>query len=111
MSVYLLHIEPAYGHAHHYMGWAPDLEPRLQAHQSGRGARLTQVAKAAGCSLVLARVWPDGDRTLERRLKRWHGSGQLCPICRGEVGLQLALLPDVTPFVPHEPIHEPEVTP
>ena len=39
------------------------------------GPRL--IAIGVGCALVLVRVWEDGDRKLERRLKNWHGSGRL----------------------------------
>ena len=99
-AVYLLHFAPAYRHAGHYLGYAEDLGPRINAHMHGQGARLTQVAHNAGCTLVLARVWPEASRKDERRLKQWHGAAQLCPICRGEVGLQLGLLPGVPAFVP-----------
>jgi predicted GIY-YIG superfamily endonuclease len=84
-AVYLIHFEPAYKHAGHYLGFAEELEPRLHAHFHHKGARLTSVAAAAGCRLLLARVWPDGTRGLERQLKRWHGAARLCPICRGEL--------------------------
>lgn len=96
---YLIHFSPAYRHAAHYLGQAADIEPRIYAHLHGRGARLTQVARDAGCTLVLVRVWPDGDRKLERRLKAWHGSGRLCPICQGEA-VQLPLLPYMPAYVP-----------
>lgn len=100
MSVYLLHFDPAYQHARHYVGYAADVEPRVNAHIHGRGARLTQVAHDAGCALILARVWPDGDRALERQLKRRKNAPQLCPICSGKVSLQMPLLPTVPAFVP-----------
>lgn len=81
-GVYLIHFTPAYKHAHHYMGYAADIERRFALHQCGAGARLTQVAVAAGCRLVLARVWEDGDRTLERKLKNRKNAPALCPICQ-----------------------------
>lgn len=79
-TVYLIHFDPPYRHARHYLGSCADLAPRLWAHQHGQGARLTQVAVGAGCALVLARTW-EGGRQLERRLKRRHNAPQLCPIC------------------------------
>jgi predicted GIY-YIG superfamily endonuclease len=110
MAVYLLHFSPAYKHAGHYAGYADDVAPRFHAHLQGKGARLTQVAVDAGCTLILVRVWDDGDRTLERRLKNRHGSGKLCPICRGEP-VQMPLLawmpayvPTNTEVVDHEPL-------
>jgi len=83
-GVYLLHISPPYEHARHYMGYADNILARLKEHRAGRGARLTQVAVDAGCTLVLARTWEDGDRKLERRLKRRKEAPKLCPICNGE---------------------------
>ena len=99
-AVYLIHFEPAYKQARHYMGYAEDLAPRINAHMHGRGARLTQVAHDAGCALVLARVWEGGDRKLERRLKNRKDAPHLCPICMGRVGVQLGLLPGAPAYVP-----------
>lgn len=98
-GVYLLHFEPPYKHARHYTGYAADIAPRIEAHAHGQGARLTAVAVEAGCTLVLARVWPDGDRSLERRIKRRKEAPRLCPICQGAVGLQMPLFPDLPPMV------------
>lgn len=81
-TVYLLHFSPPYKHARHYLGFTSyrDVSIRLQRHQSGQGATLTRVAVEAGVELVLVRTWK-GNRDLERRLKRWHGSTKLCPLC------------------------------
>lgn len=88
---YLLHIHPPYQHAGHYLGWAQDLGPRLNAHFSGCGGRLPQVALDAGCSLTLVRVWEDADRTLERQLKRRKNApSELCPVCRGHLTIDQA---------------------
>jgi hypothetical protein len=86
MTVYLLHFDQRYRHAQHYLGWAADngLDARLARHLAGTGSRLCAVAIGAGITWQVARVWPDGDRTLERRLKRWHGSAALCPICKAQ---------------------------
>lgn len=80
--VYLIHFSPPYRHARHYLGFTSfnDVKRRFHAHQSGYGARLTNVAVAAGCKLLLVRQWT-GSRQLERRLKRHHGSVKLCPLC------------------------------
>ncbi len=69
MVIYLLHIQPPYKQARHYLGIASDLEARLQLHQKGRGARLTQVCVESGHELKLVRIW-QGGRKEERRLKR-----------------------------------------
>ena len=79
-TTYLLHFDRPYKHARHYTGTASDLEARLAEHQAGRGARLLQVAKAAGISWTLARTWPGG-RTRERQLKTQGGASRRCPEC------------------------------
>ncbi|MEW6770040.1 MAG: endonuclease [Bacillota bacterium] len=82
--VYLLHFERAYKHARHYLGFvngAESLEQRLKRHRRGDGAKLVKAVVQAGIGFELARVWPDGDRHLERQLKNRKESPRLCPIC------------------------------
>lgn len=103
MTVYLLHfsepIAPGRHTCQHYIGYADDLAPRIHAHAHGQGARLTQVAVARGISFVVARTW-DGNRQLERQLKRRHDGPALCPICNGRRPVQLPLLAGACAFVP-----------
>jgi predicted GIY-YIG superfamily endonuclease len=82
MPVYLLHFNEPYHHARHYLGSASDLDERLRQHEAGTGARLTQVIREHDIGFTLARTW-DGGRNEERKLKRWHNSPKLCPICLG----------------------------
>jgi predicted GIY-YIG superfamily endonuclease len=83
-TVYLLHFERPYKHARHYLGFAEDLERRLELHRAGRGARLMEVVVAAGIGFELVRTW-EGDRTLERLLKNRHNApARLCPLCRAD---------------------------
>ena len=94
--VYLLHfsqpIAPGRHTTRHYLGYSDDWERRIAEHRAGTGARLTQVAKERGISFVVARLW-DGDRALERQLKRRHAGPRLCPICsRAHDAAQLDLL-------------------
>lgn len=84
-GVYLIHIDPAYEHAKHYLGYADDVDARLAKHEAGRGARLTQVVRAAGHKLILARVWSGADRNFERKLKNQKNAPRLCPICQAQV--------------------------
>lgn len=79
---YLLHFDPPYHHAKHYIGWTVDLEARVDRHFDGHGSPLVRAAIEAGVVITVARVWPDGDRTLERKLHNRHGT-RLCPICKG----------------------------
>lgn len=81
--VYLLHFHQPISPNHtaqHYLGFAYDLERRIQQHRQGRGARLCEVAAERGIDFTLARVWI-GDRCLERQLKRRKSSPRLCPFC------------------------------
>lgn len=102
MSVYLLHFDHPISEAHttqHYVGWSADLMPRIYAHLHGKGARLTEVAYERGIGFTVARVWMDGDRHFERKIKNRHNSPELCPICRG-LALQLPLLAGEPAYVP-----------
>ena len=80
-TLYLLHFDPPLCHARHYLGWAPDLEPRLAAHRAGRGSPLTAAVIAAGGRIELARTWEGVDRHFERALKNRHETPRLCPLC------------------------------
>jgi hypothetical protein len=93
-SVYLLHFSRPLAHARHYLGYAADgdADRRLQQHLRGEGSPLVRAAIAAGITVSLARVWPNGSRTLERQLKSWHRGGRHCPLCRRpRAGQQLRL--------------------
>lgn len=84
MSVYLIHFNAPLRHAKHYLGFAEDIDARVQKHRTGAGARLLQVINEAGIAWQVTRVWPEGTRADERRLKAWKASTQLCPLCRAE---------------------------
>ena len=80
-TIYVLHFEPAYRHARHYIGWAHDVDARVREHLASGGSPLVRAAVLAGVDVQLAATFP-GSRHLERRLKRWHKTGQFCPRCR-----------------------------
>jgi predicted GIY-YIG superfamily endonuclease len=83
-TVYLLHIDPPFKHARHYLGVTRKGRPvgdRLTEHNEGRGAVLTRMARQAGSTLTLARVWTNADSGLENKLKG-RGLAPLCPICQ-----------------------------
>lgn len=91
MTVYLLHFNrPISDRALHYLGFAKDLDSRIEAHRNGNGARLTQVARERGIGFDVVRVWKKGNRTLERKLKNRKNASKLCPICQKEKGLKIA---------------------
>lgn len=86
-TVYLLHFNQPLGNpdsprgqARHYLGWAPVLASRLEAHLRGQGAAITRAARERGISWEVVSTW-EGDYTLERRLKALHAGPRLCPIC------------------------------
>ena len=87
--VYLLHFERPigdlsnpHGQAQHYLGYAErDVEARLAVHLTGRGAKIVKAAVQQGIKIELIRVWPGGDRTFERRLKRANNLPRLCRRC------------------------------
>lgn len=83
-GLYLIHLEPRYQHAGHYLGWSDDIARRLEQHRGGgsKASPLLRAAAAAGSSLTLARIWPGGSRDLERRLKRGGGLSRHCPVCQ-----------------------------
>ena len=83
--VYLVHLQPAYRHARHYLGFAErsGLPKRLREHATSdhQGARLLRVALAAGGDFELTRLWV-GSRKLERQLKQRKATPRLlCPVC------------------------------
>jgi predicted GIY-YIG superfamily endonuclease len=80
-GIYLIHFDTPYQHAQHYLGFATDIAKRLNKHKSGHGARLMQVVEDAGITWQLARIWREGTRTEERRLKNGGSSRRYCPIC------------------------------
>jgi predicted GIY-YIG superfamily endonuclease len=78
--IYLLHFAQPYRHARHYTGWTEDLTGRLEAHASGKAARLTAVIFQAGIGFVLARTC-EGTRATERAIKNAGGAVRYCPVC------------------------------
>jgi hypothetical protein len=91
MSLYLLHIEPRYNHAGHYLGWTSDLRVNRRAMEHIDGVKhkaspLVLAALNAGSTVVIARRWegPQYDRRAERA-KKHRGHTQICPLCRQQI--------------------------
>lgn len=86
MAVYLLHFEPALHHARHYIGFTSrPVWERIHEHFGycpSKGSRLVKAVIERGHVVIIAKVWPDGDRELERRLKRSKQSSRHCPRCK-----------------------------
>lgn len=66
-----------------YLGFTDDLDERTSRHLTGFGGRLPAVFSELGISFTIARTW-DGDRALERKLKKRKNGRKLCPICPKE---------------------------
>lgn len=119
MTVYLIHLEEAVGKAQtdeeraanglpprvrafkkvsrHYIGATADnsaeaLHERLHTHYAGHGSKFLAAAREQGIRFTVAKVWPEGDFELERKLKNRKNAPKLCPVCGGECE-----------FVPWEP--------
>ena len=97
---YLLHFEPRYKHAGHYLGYADDILRRVHEHRTGvSGVKLTEAAAAAGVTMMLVRVWEEADRKEERRMKGYRRDksgrstavGSLARICPACLELKAAL--------------------
>lgn len=95
--LYLNHFDRPYprdarGDVQHYLGFVNAYsrgsvglyQARQRYHQAGRGSRLLAAVAAKGIGWRTVRVWWDGDKTLERKLKRQRNLPRLCPICRGK---------------------------
>lgn len=85
-TIYLLHFDPPYKHARHYLGWTEgdDPWPRIIRHLQGQGSPLVRAAVESGSLVTLARTWSDSDRYKERRIKNGGGLRRVCPVCRDE---------------------------
>ena len=81
-TIYLLHLDKPLRHAKHYIGLADDLAARLEPHAEGHGARMLAVCRERGITWQYVRTW-QGDRKLERWLKRKKAAPTLCPACAG----------------------------
>jgi predicted GIY-YIG superfamily endonuclease len=79
--LYLLHFDPPYRHARHYLGYTEDLVTRFALHLKGRGSPLVKAAVQNKSRITLVRIWA-GDGNAEQEIKRVVGSrGRLCPVC------------------------------
>jgi hypothetical protein len=85
-GLFLLHFEPRYHHAGHYLGYAKrDLDGysrRVAAgldfpHELVRDAVLYGMVE-----LTIARTWPGWSRDDRCDLRAAHGLSRHCPICR-----------------------------
>jgi hypothetical protein len=86
MSVYLLHFEPRFKHAGHYIGFSTNGDPEIRINKHlrslSKGSPLVKAALSAGCTVTVAYVWNGAaDRHFERSLKTRKDVCKWCPIC------------------------------
>lgn len=82
--VYLIHLDEKMSHAQHYIGWTQSektLQARVDHHKAGCGSRFLRAAALTGIEFSVVRVWNDGDKHFERRLKNAKKASMLCPVC------------------------------
>lgn len=82
MAVYLICLDKPICRSRHYIGYAEDIEARFAVHKSGQGAKFLAAANEYGINYSVVRVWPEGDRKFERKLKNQKGAADYCPHCR-----------------------------
>jgi hypothetical protein len=91
LMVYLIHFEKPFKHARHYIGFTDNLDRRMHEHELGtNGSKLLKAVRDEGINFTVVRIWPEGDRTFERRLHNYKKSSCLCPVCQAERGLKLS---------------------
>lgn len=83
-GLYLLHFEPRYKHAGHYLGYSSNWPARVIEHleRGPKASPLVRAALEAGCAVSVSRVYEGGSRKRERSIKRAGGLGRSCPVCR-----------------------------
>lgn len=83
MTIYILHFEPSYKHASHYIGYTNATNPtfRIQQHIKGNGSPLVKAAVEFGCDIQLALTFK-ANRTSERNLKNRKDVSKWCPLCK-----------------------------
>jgi hypothetical protein len=106
-GVYLLHFERKFGsadrcagykpHAGHYIGYADDVERRVNEHAAGQGASLTRALYKAGIGFEVAYFWEGADRNFERWLKDKKSAPRFCPICQMTHGERERMIYDPVP--------------
>ena len=83
--IYILHFsKKVAGHAQHYVGFTKDSDRRLKEHLNCQqsGSPLVKAAIERGYKVEVANTF-DGDRKVEKQIKRQKNTSRFCSICRG----------------------------
>ena len=86
MAVYLIHFSQPLGtekhSAQHYCGYTEgSVTDRVQRHIRGNGSRICAAAARLNLTFYIVRIWRDGNRELERKIKGSHNLSRYCPLC------------------------------
>lgn len=83
MTVYLLHFDPPFRHARHYIGFTPEdtAVRRIVEHLRGVGTPLVREAIKAGSQILVPHIWTGAPREFERWLKARRDTACWCPCC------------------------------
>jgi len=81
MAVYVLHFNPPYRHAKHYIGYTKIGLRRIERHMAGNGSPLVRAAIQFGCEVKVAHYFRKGTRDLERKLKNRKDTPRWCCEC------------------------------
>src|SRR3954447_5537183 len=101
-TVYVLHLEPAYEHARHYLGWARDVNARVAEHLARqriaagtgrRGGRPASRARRDARRVALP-------RTAAQALAQHGAAVPAVPWRRGALGARAARPPGAGPTPP-----------
>jgi predicted GIY-YIG superfamily endonuclease len=84
--VYIIHFVPKYFRAQHYVGFTADTERRLLEHLAMRssGSPLVKAVLQSGSTVTMSKIYPDGDRILEKAIKRQKNTHRFCPLCQAK---------------------------
>jgi len=86
-DLFLLHFEPPYKHARHYLGYAVGTgRGSSYAKAIARGTaigphELVMAAQWAGCTITVADVFEGAGRAVQRTMRASHHLHRFCPIC------------------------------
>lgn len=96
-TIYLIHLDQPMKHARHYLGFAIDLDARIETHRRGiaESCSFMRAVHKAKITWSVVRTWK-GSRDLEKKLKcrrprkdgsRTRGGSMTrhCPLCRERV--------------------------
>lgn len=82
--VFLLHLEPAYQRARHYVGATSDPSAVLALARGDvpiLDVPLLIAARAAGVTFTVEKTWVGGERA-RARVRSQKSAAQFCPVCQ-----------------------------